>query len=140
MINARREKECASITTERKYFRLGNSFVKRSLRPAEWQYNHMNGTLIIPRFGNERILNEAAALKFIAETTDIPVPKVYGCFEDDQAVYLVTEIIQGVQMATLNEAQRKVVELELDGYVQTLRSIKSDTWGGPSCIASVRSS
>lgn len=136
MLNARREKDCVGITHERKYFHSEGSFVKRSLRPSEWQHNPFAGTLSIPRFGHERILNEAAALRFIAEKTDIPVPKLYGCFEDDQAVYLVTKYIEGVKMAELQPEQRKTIELELDGYVDTPRNLKSDVWGGPSGIVS----
>lgn len=79
-------------------------------------------------------MNEAAVLRFIADKTDIPVPKLYGCFEDDNAVYLVMEYIEGVTMAKLDSEQRKTVEAELEGYVKTLRSMKSDIWGGPSQI------
>ncbi|KAK2613024.1 hypothetical protein QQS21_000953 [Conoideocrella luteorostrata] len=134
MLNATREEDCTGITTERKYFRVDGSFIKRSLRPSEWQHNPFAGTLCIPRFGNERILNEAAALRFIAEKTDIPVPKLYGCFEDDGAVYLIMEYVEGVTMASLKPEQRKCVEEELEGHLKTLRSLKSDVWGGPSGI------
>lgn len=140
MLNARREKDCFMITHERKYYSLNNSFVKRSLRPSEWQHNPFDGTLSIPRFGNERLLNEGATLRFIAENTNIPVPKLYGCFEDDNAVYLVTELIEGVEMAALEPAQRKTVELELEGYVDVLRGLKSSVWGGPSGIVSTHTS
>ncbi|EFY87614.1 hypothetical protein MAC_06326 [Metarhizium acridum CQMa 102] len=138
MLNARREKDCVGITHERKYYSLNGSFVKRSLRPSEWQHNPFAGTLSIPRFGNERLLNEAAALRFIADNTDIPVPKLYGCFEDDNAIYLVTELIDGVKMADLEPEQRKSVEPELEGYVNVLRGLKSSVWGGPSGIVSSR--
>ncbi|KAM5436619.1 hypothetical protein McanMca71_001737 [Microsporum canis] len=90
MLNARREENCIAVTLERKYYRVGQTWVKRSLRPSEWQINPYAGTLVVPRFGKERIRNEAASMKFIAENTDIPVPKLYCCFEDDEAVYLVT--------------------------------------------------
>ena len=76
MLNARLEKGCIGVTTERKYYHVDNSWVKRSLRPSEWQTNPFAGTLLIPRFGNERILNEAACMRFIADKTDIPLPKL----------------------------------------------------------------
>lgn len=72
------------------------------------------------------------SLRFITKNTNIPVPKLYGCFEDDGAVYLITEYIDGVNMADLTPEQRKVVEVELEGYIATLRSLKSEVWGGPS--------
>lgn len=134
MLEARREKDCIAITVERKYFHVDNSFVKRSLRPSEWQLNPVHGNVCVPRFGNERLLNEAASMEFIAKNTNIPVPKLLSCFEDDNAVYLVTEHIEGVAMSKLSEEQRKVVEEELAGHLETLRSLKSDVWGGPSGI------
>ncbi|KAI0805741.1 kinase-like protein [Xylaria sp. FL0064] len=123
MLNAQREKECVGLTNERKYFRVDGAWIKRSLRPSEWQTNPFAGTLFIPRFGNERILNEAATIRLIAEKTDIPVPKLYGCFGDDGAAYLVMEYIEGVTMNKLAADQRT-----------TLRSLKSAAWGGPSGI------
>lgn len=136
MLNAKREAMCVGLTTERKYFRVGKTWIKRSLRPSEWQINPFTGTLVVPRFGMERILNKAAAMQFIAEKTDIPVPKLYGCFEDDGAAYLVMEYVEGVPMNELNAAERKIVETELEGYLETLRTFKSDSWGGPSGIVS----
>ncbi len=76
-------------------------------------------------------------MRFIANTTDIPVPKLYSCFEDDGAVYLVMEYIEGVSMSSLEPEQRKTVEAELEGYLKVLRGLKSDTWGGPTGIVSL---
>jgi serine/threonine protein kinase len=140
MLNAKREKNCVGITTERKYFEVGQSFIKRSLRPSEWQINQDNGTLLVPRFGMERIFNEASALEFIARTTNIPVPKVYSCFEDDEAAYLVMEYVEGVTMSSLDAEKRKIVEKEIEGYLETMRTLKSSVWGGPSNIVSQQSS
>jgi hypothetical protein len=77
MLNSRREKGCIAITADRKYYHVGDTFVKRSLRPSEWQTNPLKGTLHVPRQGRERALNEAAAMKYIAQMTDIPIPKLY---------------------------------------------------------------
>lgn len=129
--NARREKQCIGLTVERKYFHVDSSWIKRSLRPSEWQTNPFAGNVFVPRLGNDRILNEAAAMRFIAENTDIPIPKLHGCFEDDGAVYLVMEYVEGVTMDTLAPEQRKVVEAELEHHLETLRGLKSDAWGGP---------
>ncbi|KAJ2894657.1 uncharacterized protein MKZ38_007315 [Zalerion maritima] len=115
MLNARREKECVGLTNERKYFHVDNTWIKRSLRPAEWQTNPF-----------------AAAIRFIADRTDIPVPKLHGCFEDDGAVYLIMEYVEGVTMNRLAAEQRKVVEMELEHHLEILRSLKSAAWSGPS--------
>ncbi|KAK4070005.1 hypothetical protein Purlil1_13597 [Purpureocillium lilacinum] len=134
MLNAKREANCVGLTTERKYFKVDHTWIKRSLRPAEWQINPFTGTVVVPRFGTERILNEAAAIQFIAEKTSIPVPKLYACFQDDEAAYLVMEYVDGVTMNELNSDERRIVERELEGHLETLRTLKSDSWGGPSGI------
>jgi hypothetical protein len=134
IMNQRREKTCFAVTAERKYFHAGNSFVKRSLRPSEWQVSRWKGTIHVPRMGNERLLNEAAALEYIHQHTNIPVPKLYSCFEDDQAVVLVTEYVEGVGMNDLTDAQRTTVKAELDQHLQTLQTLRSARLGGPSGI------
>jgi tRNA A-37 threonylcarbamoyl transferase component Bud32 len=136
MINAKREENCVAVTTERKYFKVGNSWVKRSLRPKEWQVDPMSGMWLVPRFGIERIMNEGACMEYIAKNTNIPVPKLYSCFEDDEAAYLVMEFIEGVTMSELHLEERKVVEKELEGHLKTMRGLKSSVWGGPSGIVS----
>jgi hypothetical protein len=73
-------------------------------------------------------------MKFIAEHTNIPVPKLYCCFEDDEAVYLVREYIEGVGMNELEAKKRKVVEKELEIHLGTMKKLKSKFWGGPSGI------
>ncbi|KAK2601538.1 hypothetical protein QQS21_004923 [Conoideocrella luteorostrata] len=102
MLNAQHETYCVGITTKCKYFHVNGSFIKRSLRPSEWQHNPFAGILRIPRFGSECIVNEAVTLRFIADKTNIPVTKRYGCFEDDDAVYLVMEYAEGATMTTLD--------------------------------------
>jgi aminoglycoside phosphotransferase (APT) family kinase protein len=138
MLNAKREKNCVGISLERKYLRSrdGQTWIKRSLRPSEWQINPIEGNFVVPRFGMERIFNEAATMQFITEKTDIPVPKLYGCFEDDGAAYLVMEYVNGVTMNELSPKERKVVEPQLEGYLETMRGLKSSVWGGPSGIVS----
>lgn len=134
LANKNLELHCTGLTSERKYFRTGNSFVKRSLRPSEWQVSALKGTIHVPRLGNERLLNEAAVLEYIGGNTDIPIPKLYTCFEDVNAVVLVTEHVDGVGMHELDEQQQKTVIVELDRHLQTLHSLKSCSLGGPTGI------
>lgn len=131
MANKRREPQCIAITSERKYFRTETSFIKRSLRPSEWQVSAIKGIIHVPRLGNERLLNEAEALEYIKRHTDIPVPTLYACFEDDNAVIIVTEYVEGVGMNELDEQQQKIVAAELDSHLQTLRGLKSSKMGSP---------
>ena len=64
---------------------------RRSLRPIEWQSSPFSVASLIARFGSERILHEAASIRFIADNTDVPLPKLYGYFEDDAAANLPTQ-------------------------------------------------
>ncbi|KAK3689212.1 kinase-like domain-containing protein [Podospora appendiculata] len=128
-LNAKREEYCVSITPERKYYRCGNTWIKRSLRPTEWQQH--NGFIYVPMLNMQRVINEGACLKFLAERTDIPLPKFYACFEDDGAGCLVTEYVEGVGMNDLDEEQQKVVTQELQKHMETLKTLTSNTWGGP---------
>jgi serine/threonine protein kinase len=132
MANAHREQDCIAITSERKYYHSGNTFIKRSLRPNEWQVSPHKGTIHVPRLGLERIFNEAAALKYIKENSDIPVPTLYACFEDDNAAYLVTSYVEGVSMNSLTDDQRAVVTEELEIHVATMHSLRGFALGGVS--------
>jgi tRNA A-37 threonylcarbamoyl transferase component Bud32 len=58
------------------------------------------GTIHVPRLGIERILNETAALRFIKENADIPIPTLYACFEDDNSAYIITSYVEGVSMSS----------------------------------------
>jgi aminoglycoside phosphotransferase len=78
--------------------------------------------------------NEAAALKFIAETTNVPVPRVHETFEKDGAFYIVMEKVPGIAMARLDEDAKEIVIHELEGHVQTLHSLRSHIPGGVSGI------
>jgi hypothetical protein len=132
-LNEQKEAGCFGITHERKYYHVNNSFVKRSLRPREW-ITGWTGETHIPHRGRERLLNEAAALEFVASNTTIPVPKLHACFEDDEAVYLITEYIEGREMDELGDEEKLIVGGELEIYVQQLHELKSRAIGGPSGI------
>lgn len=127
-----RDEGCFAVTFERKYYRRGNVFIKRSLRTAEFRIGYRG--LYVPRLAKERLQNEAESLKFIRRVTDIPVPNVLCDFEDDGAYYLITEYIDGIGMSELPEEQKETVFRELEGHLSTIRALKSKAPGGPSGI------
>ena len=90
----------------------------------------------VPLFNPERILNEGACLELLAEKTDIPLPKLHACFEDDGAAYLVTEYVEGVGMNELDEERKSIVAAELELHLETLKKLTSNTWGGPDGMVS----
>lgn len=117
-------------TAERAYYHQGNFFIKRSIRPSEY-LTTLKGTKHIPRLNKERLQNEAAAMSFIRQRTNILVPTLCGAFEIDESFMLITEHLDGVAMSTLPEEQKAIVHKETEQHLATLRSLRSDTMGGP---------
>ncbi len=64
------EDGCFATTFERKYYHRGGVFIKRNLRPREYRTGYRG--LHVPRLGKERLINEAEALRYIRQNTDIP--------------------------------------------------------------------
>ena len=126
------EEGCVGQTWERKYYRLGEVFVKRSLRPREFQTG-ING-LHVPRVGNERLINEAATLKYICENTGIPVPSLICDFQDDESHYVITEWVEGIGMDDIPNEEKPRVHAEIKAHLTTLHNLKSKTLGGPTGI------
>jgi hypothetical protein len=56
------------------------------------------------------------------------------CFEDDEAVYLIMEYVEGVGTNEPEEEKRKVVEEEIEVHSAAMKKLKSKFWGGPSGI------
>ncbi|KAH8751110.1 kinase-like domain-containing protein [Diaporthe sp. PMI_573] len=126
------EEGCFGKTFERKYFRQQGCFIKRTLRPSEFRHGHRG--LHIPRANKERLINEAASLRYVRQHTNIPVPTVYCDFEDEEAYYLITQWVDGVLMADLSEAHKEVVAAEVEKHLATLHALKSHHLGGPTSI------
>jgi hypothetical protein len=61
MLNTRKQENYAGISAEQKYYRVADTFVKRSLRPREWHIT-LKGTSHLPRSGRVRLLNDAAVI------------------------------------------------------------------------------
>ncbi|KAL2153511.1 hypothetical protein VTH82DRAFT_4666 [Thermothelomyces myriococcoides] len=126
------EEGCLATTTDRKYYRRGNAFIKRCLRTRELPHGPQG--IQIPRLRMESLKNEAATLRFLRRYTDIPVPLLFCDFEDDDAYYVITQYIDGVSMAELPEHQKAVVIAELEGYLAELKLLRSNRMGGPTGI------
>lgn len=131
-LNQRREPGCWGVTQDKKYFHVGNSCIKRTLRRHEWITLHDENLLIVPPATiQQRWRTDAAALRFLAERTNIPLPPFQFVMEDDGAFYHATEFVEGVSMKHLNETDKQVVKKELMQHMETLRSLTSETPGVP---------
>ncbi len=130
--NLTSEEGCLATSSDRKYYRRGNAFIKRCLRPREFLAGPQG--IHIPRLRKESLKNEADTLRFISRHTGIPVPLLFCDFEDDDAYYLITQYIEGVSMADLPDHQKDVVVAELEGHLAQLKTLKSTRMGGPTGI------
>ncbi|TVY84373.1 hypothetical protein LSUE1_G003759 [Lachnellula suecica] len=92
----------------------------------------MGGVLFLPRdmcvkYGYNVQLAEAAALRYVAKMTKVPVPKVYCASRHKRITYILMQRINGEERGK-NWAQRSPEEREsllrqLKGYFDELRSI-----------------
>lgn len=72
-------------------------------------------------------LTEAATLKFLAENTSIPVPRLHCAFVHNNRAFIVMERLQGVTLAvawrSLSDAQRAAIFAQLRSIFEELRSL-----------------
>lgn len=72
-------------------------------------------------------LTEASTLKFIAEKTSIPVPRVYCSFVHKNVAYILMERIQGQTLGsawpTLSEDDKETIFTQLRDMMRELRSL-----------------
>ncbi|KAI5867562.1 kinase-like domain-containing protein [Durotheca rogersii] len=61
------------------------------------------GVDMAKKWPQQRILNEAAALQFIRDSTTIPVPAVIAVGEGPDGFFVTTELIDGIPLADIGE-------------------------------------
>ena len=81
-------------------------------------------------------LAEASAMRFVAENTTIPVPKVYSAFEHKGVVYIVMERIDGLYLAhgwlqRTDESRARILS-SLRRMIEQLRQIPAPAGCGVS--------
>jgi aminoglycoside phosphotransferase (APT) family kinase protein len=95
---------------------------------------------LIVKTGTWIHLTKAATMKFIADNTSIPVPKVYCAFVRKKVAYIVMERIKD---ESLNQALNRMSEDEIEGVflqlkvmIQELRALKppEGMLGVQSCV------
>jgi len=96
------------------------------MKKSELQMDLQSGRVFEPYLGLLRARNEVAALNFIRENTDIPVPEVIVAFQDDEVFYSVVRYVDGILMDKLSESDAAKVVEELDRYLAELAKFTSD--------------
>ncbi|KAI9753126.1 MAG: hypothetical protein M4579_005313 [Chaenotheca gracillima] len=129
--NDAKEPECLRILTDRKYLHAGDLFIKRTLRVRERQIDIFGETIVPSETFVPRWTNEIAALRFVKEHTNIPIPKFHAAYHDDGSFHFVTEFVEGVEMSELLPEQKEVVMRQVEKHLAELHSCRSVTFGGP---------
>jgi aminoglycoside phosphotransferase (APT) family kinase protein len=82
---------------------------------------------MVMKYGTEIQLSEASTLRFIAEKTSIPVPKVYCAFEYKGMRFILMERAKGKRIVDVWDktpsATRELLLRQLKGYFEELRNI-----------------
>ncbi|KAI9750662.1 MAG: hypothetical protein M4579_006375 [Chaenotheca gracillima] len=129
-LNEEEEPGCIAVLADKKYFHVGQSFLKRTVREGEWPTSR-SGRAIVPSPSYEhRWNNDAETLMFLRKHTNIPLPAYQCIFKDAGALYLFTEYVDGVSMDELSLTQQEIVMREVEEHVATLHSLRSKTPGG----------
>lgn len=84
------------------------------------------GDVVIKTGNRQAIEREARNIQFIAQQTDLPVPKVYACMDlDDRKTALVMERIHGttlqVAFHSLSEEEHTAIASQMARYIDDLR-------------------
>lgn len=73
-LHEHREAGCFSVLPDRKFYRVGNLFIKRTMRRHEWQ--KMSRTWVVTPSASipQRYRNDVAIQQYLRERTNIPLP------------------------------------------------------------------
>ncbi|KAK4135082.1 hypothetical protein BT67DRAFT_441514 [Trichocladium antarcticum] len=79
----------------------------------------------------QRYQNDVAIQQYLRERTNIPLPAFTQAFEDDGAMYLVSQFVEGIGMGELPKEDQQLVQKELHRHIETLKSLRSNSPGLP---------
>ena len=120
-------------TCDRDYSYDNKIFTKRELRIDEW-HKSPNGEYFRLPWSKERLYNEHAALKLIAEKTTIPAPKVLKFEEVNGIASLTTEWVNGTDLRSSSIENREEAVATVQEYIHEdllpqLRKLKCSEFG-----------
>lgn len=104
-----------------------SSIFQRRHRPHVGHVYPLSRRMVV-KTGSDVRLDEAATMRFIAENTNIPVPRVLSAFIRNGDAYIVMERIQGQELAKLwhhiSDQTRMSLLNQLRQYVDELRALQ----------------
>jgi len=116
-----------TTTFEKKYSRPEidghRCFAKQSLSLEEASLKHRRPEAT-SYSARERLRNEAGALAFISQNTEIPVPDIVRYYDDREIVAIALAPVPGVQMRMIQDRESRVeVCRQIDDFVAQMREI-----------------
>ncbi|KAJ8107461.1 hypothetical protein OPT61_g8848 [Boeremia exigua] len=94
---------------------------------------HLQDSNRILKRGRHVRVAEAEALQFIAKSTRVPVPRVFGAYEKDGYGHIFMSNVEGVPLGhvldTLDKAQIEKVTAQLSEFVGSWMSLEGDYFG-----------
>lgn len=109
----------------------------KSARPREGSVLMLTDTVCV-KYGQRVHLSEASSMRFIAQHTSIPVPKVLSAFTHDDMTYIVMERIKGdmIGVAWVKRSEESKAKLlsQLKKMIEEMRELQAPEGGS---VASV---
>ncbi|KAJ0158189.1 hypothetical protein CTA2_12127 [Colletotrichum tanaceti] len=92
--------------TTKIYVTTPHSFTKKEYLPSDRPLNAFRKP-IVWKLGTKRLRNEGAALRFVKDSTNIPVPQVLHCgLDDDGVMSLTVESVDGIVCENVGDSCR----------------------------------
>lgn len=101
------------------YYFTRRTFIKRQNHKDEIGVDMYGDPITIP-YARERLRNEAASLKFIAQNTTIPVPKFIDLYEESGLLHLKTSLVQedAIALEDVNPSQLPTAIAKVEEQMQ----------------------
>lgn len=120
------ESQPVNSTRLRRFLVLAAIKLLKRIVPSHGALIFLPNNLCI-KYGPLRNLSEASAMRFIAQHTSIPVPKVHCAFTRKGCTYIVTEKIKGEMLGIgwvkrSDDSKAKILQ-QLKGMVDEMRNI-----------------
>lgn len=91
---------------------------------------------ILVKYGFQVDRSEAETMRFIADHTSIPLPKVHDCYSHNGLTHIFMQFIEGEELASawhsMSQQKKFRVVAQLQRYLKELRELPSST-GGAVC-------
>ncbi|KAF8148198.1 kinase-like domain-containing protein [Crassisporium funariophilum] len=114
---------------------IGETIFRKNHKSNTWRI----GLRTLAKIGRHVDFFEAETMRYVAEHTTIPVPKVHDFWSCKGVKYITMDFVEGVALDEalydMSEGTRQYVVQQLKGYVAQLRALPPPVDGGVSSIS-----